>query len=137
MKNLRSLRRAILIVTATTLFATACSKDNTVISEKPAKVNVIYNSVKTIDPNVHQYGAVKGYVLPPEAMAIVSIANTSDGSYFSVATDNNGLFAFEKVPTGVYTLEVVPTNSFYRSVQMDVIVSADQTTSLTITLAKG
>ena len=136
MKKFQFHRQAILIVSTITLLAAGCSKDKSVVSEKAARINAFDNSVRQIDPNYQQFGAVKGYVLPADARAIISLTNLSDGSFYSVAADDNGLFAMEKIPTASYTMKVFPTNPAYQGVQLDVIVVTDQTTEVTITLSK-
>ena len=135
MKKFQFYRQTILIVSAITLLAAGCSKDKSTVSENAAKISNSGNSLRTIDPNYQPSGAIKGYVLPADAKAMVTISNaTNDLRAFA---DDNGFFFMEKVPAGVYTIDVEPMNGEYQGVQFDVIVIEDQTTKLTITLLKN
>ena len=121
MKKLKFYRRAILIVSTIALLAAGCSKE------------------KLGSPNINptpQLGAIKGYVLPADAKAIVSLyhhsdeilASADDNDLFArVTADDDGSFAMENIPAGNYTLAVFPTNEQYGDVQFDVAVTDGNT----------
>ena len=128
MKKLKFYRRALLIVSSIALLAAGCSKEK-------------FGSPK-VNPTP-QSGAIKGYVLPAKAKAIVSLYRHSDkilapagdnDLVARVAADNDGSFAMENIPAGNYTLAVFPTNKVYGNVQFDVAVTDGNTTELNISL---
>ena len=133
MKNLKSLRFAIVIATAITFLGSGCSKDRSTLVNSTAKPTT---QVKDIQPDDQKFGAVKGFVLPADAKAIVSLTNSSDASYYSTSADNTGFFDLEKIPAGLYTIDVLPSDPAYGGIQFDVIVNSGLTTILNITLTK-
>ena len=130
MKNLKSLRPAILIVAAIVMLSAGCSKNKSDFVDNTAKAKI---QLRDIDPVDQKFGAVKGLVIP--ANAVIALYN--DSFTARVVTDpNTGSFAIENVPAGIYTLDAWSLDPRYGSVQFDVIVTAGNTTALNITLPK-
>jgi hypothetical protein len=136
MKKSNSLRFTAVLVAALLILTTGCSKDkSSTLSTVVRKSKLI----KDIDPDYLAMGAIKGYVLPSEANAEINIFNENTEFRMSTKADpESGLYSFEKVPQGVYIIEVIPTvDQLFNTVRLkNVLVIAETTTELNFNLSK-
>lgn len=135
MKNLRSLFPAICFAAIITLLASSCSKDRSVVAEKNASTSNLVKDTDVSGPSDQKYGAVKGFVTPVITNATLSLYN-SDFTFHTSADPTTGFFGINNVPPGIYTLDVVSSVWQYGDIEMDVIVKADNSTILNITLPR-
>jgi hypothetical protein len=133
MKKFSNLHRAILVAIAISLVAAGCSKENPVITNPDKRFGGL---PFVAEPTDQQNCDVKGYVIPAEALAVVTFYN-STFKKSAYADPKDGFYLLNDIPEGYYNVDVVPQTRGFQSIHLQRVPISRTSASMNFYLSKN